>query len=228
VTTKYNPARTWTPENAVGIGGAYLCIYGMEGPGGYQFVGRTVQVWSRYRTGGPFELPWLLRSFDRIQWHSVEAEELLEQRADLAAGRLALRIEEGTFSYAEHLRFLQREAASIAAFRGLQAAAFASERAAWAAAGEFEPRPEVVAMSNGHVEVPEGALVVQAPLSASVWQVEVEAGEAVQAGQRLLTLEAMKMETALESPVDGHVLNVLVGSGDQVASGAALVVLDTL
>ena len=34
VTTKYNPARTWTPENAVGIGGAYLCIYGMEGPGG--------------------------------------------------------------------------------------------------------------------------------------------------------------------------------------------------
>src|SRR5262249_27873555 len=26
VTTKYNPARTWTPENAVGIGGAYLCI----------------------------------------------------------------------------------------------------------------------------------------------------------------------------------------------------------
>ncbi|MFN9457066.1 MAG: carboxyltransferase domain-containing protein, partial [Acidobacteriota bacterium] len=42
VTTKYNPARTWTPENAVGIGGAYLCVYGMEGPGGYQFVGRTL------------------------------------------------------------------------------------------------------------------------------------------------------------------------------------------
>ena len=49
VTTKYNPARTWTPENAVGIGGAYLCVYGMEGPGGYQFVGRTVQMWNRYR-----------------------------------------------------------------------------------------------------------------------------------------------------------------------------------
>jgi len=36
VTTKYNPARPWTPQNAVGIGGAYMCIYGMEGPGGYQ------------------------------------------------------------------------------------------------------------------------------------------------------------------------------------------------
>jgi urea carboxylase len=29
VATKYNPARTWTPENAVGIGGAYMCVYGM-------------------------------------------------------------------------------------------------------------------------------------------------------------------------------------------------------
>ena len=49
VTTKYNPARTWTPENAVGIGGAYMCVYGMEGPGGYQFVGRTIQMWNRWR-----------------------------------------------------------------------------------------------------------------------------------------------------------------------------------
>ena len=32
VTTKYNPARTWTPENAVGIGGAYMCLrYGRSG-----------------------------------------------------------------------------------------------------------------------------------------------------------------------------------------------------
>ncbi len=54
VTTKYNPARTWTPENAVGIGGAYLCVYGMEGPGGYQFVGRTVQMWNRYRQTADF------------------------------------------------------------------------------------------------------------------------------------------------------------------------------
>ena len=52
VTTKYNPARTWTPENAVGIGGAYLCVYGMEGPGGYQFVGRTLQMWNTFQLDG--------------------------------------------------------------------------------------------------------------------------------------------------------------------------------
>ena len=69
VTTKYNPARTWTPENAVGIGGAYLCVYGMEGPGGYQFVGRTLQMWNTCH-GSP---PWLLRFFDQIRFYEVSS-----------------------------------------------------------------------------------------------------------------------------------------------------------
>ena len=75
VTTKYNPARTWTAENSVGIGGAYLCVYGMEGPGGYQFVGRTLQMWNRYREGADFNgKPWLLRFFDQIKFYPVSAD----------------------------------------------------------------------------------------------------------------------------------------------------------
>ena len=142
VTTKYNPARTWTPENAVGIGGAYLCIYGMEGPGGYQFVGRTTQVWNhRHPSTAPgFEegTPWLLRFFDRISWYPVSTEELADLRADLAAGRgPGVDVTDGTFSLAEHERFLAENAAPIDDFRALQSAAFGAERAAWAEAGEF-------------------------------------------------------------------------------------------
>src|SRR4029077_15805738 len=48
VTTKYNPARTWTAENSVGIGGSYLCIYGMEGPGECGVVGRRVPIGDRW------------------------------------------------------------------------------------------------------------------------------------------------------------------------------------
>ena len=100
VTTKYNPARTWTPENAVGIGGAYLCIYGMEGPGGYQFVGRTVQMWNRYRQTADFKegKPWLLRFFDQIKFYPVSESELLKLRQDFITGHFKLKVEEATFS----------------------------------------------------------------------------------------------------------------------------------
>jgi urea carboxylase len=141
VTTKYNPARTWTPENAVGIGGAYMCIYGMEGPGGYQFVGRTTQVWNHCHPNDArsFEpgTPWLLRYFDRIAFYPVSAEELLHLRAEMAAGRGEVDIVDGEFSLAGYRDFLTTHDQNIAAFRAKQSAAFAAERHAWDLAGEF-------------------------------------------------------------------------------------------
>lgn len=131
VTTKYSPARTWTPENAVGIGGAYLCVYGMEGPGGYQLFGRTLQVWNpREIEGGT---PWLLRHFDQIRFHPVSTEELDAQRAALLAGELELETEPAPFRLAEQNEFVDEHRESIEAFRQAQQAAFAEERAAWRA-----------------------------------------------------------------------------------------------
>ncbi|WP_329180544.1 urea carboxylase [Streptomyces sp. NBC_01477] len=223
VTTKYNPARTWTAENSVGIGGAYLCVYGMEGPGGYQFVGRTVQVWS----GRAGRQPWLLRFFDRIKWYPVGAEELLDLRADMAAGRLRLRVEEGEFALAEHQRFLDRNAGPIEAFRRRQAAAFAAERSAWEEAGEFA-RAEAVAPPSAAPEavpVPPGGCAVEAEFAAGVWRLAVRPGDTVAAGQHLLTLEAMKMESPVVAPVAGRVSTVHVTPGDQVSPGTVLLTL---
>jgi urea carboxylase len=129
VTTKYNPARTWTPPNAVGIGGAFLCVYGMEGPGGYQLVGRTVPIW---HTGD--DPAWRLRHFDELRFHAVGDEQLAELRAASDAGTWAPRVEPGGFSLAEHERFLAANAAGIADFRAGREAAFAAERGAWEAA----------------------------------------------------------------------------------------------
>ncbi|GAB4005566.1 hypothetical protein GCM10029992_53840 [Glycomyces albus] len=159
VTTKYNPARTWTPQNAVGIGGAYLCVYGMEGPGGYQFVGRTVQVWNTHRQRGAFEAgkPWLLRFFDRIRWYPVSSEELGELRAESAAGRFTPEIVDGEFRYGDYRAFLDREADGIAAFKSRQSAAFAAERAAWEASGEFDrQQAEPPAAEASAIEAPPG------------------------------------------------------------------------
>lgn len=131
VTTKYNPARTWTPANAVGIGGAYLCVYGMEGPGGYQLVGRTVQVWDTWRRFAGTDAPWLLTHFDRIRFHPISAEELLRRREELPRGDWLPRIEDGEFRCADHRRMLIDQAESIAKFTRTRETAFAAERERW-------------------------------------------------------------------------------------------------
>lgn len=229
VTTKYNPARTWTAENSVGIGGAYLCIYGMEGPGGYQFVGRTVQVWNGWQQRGSFEpgSPWLLRFFDRISWYPVSADELLEMRAASAAGQLELDITDGEFALADYERFLGDNAESIAEFRARQSIAFEAERQAWAAAGEFDPKPEPepVVAATTKASAPPGGRVVEAPFAATVWRVDVQSGDRVDKGQPLVALEAMKTETQLSAPAPGVVVELLVQPGTQVAPGTPVAVL---
>jgi urea carboxylase len=229
VTTKYNPARTWTAENSVGIGGAYLCVYGMEGPGGYQFVGRTTQVWSPWQQRGAFQSgsPWLLRFFDRIKWYPVDADELLDLRADIVSGRFVPRVEEGVFSLSEYETFLTEHSDSIAEFRSRQQGAFAAERTAWEAAGEFT-RAETAAAPpapTATVHIPEGGHLIEAEFAASVWQLNVRPGDRVTTGQPLLALEAMKMESRVHAPMDGVIDQILTRPGAQVEAGTALLIL---
>ncbi len=110
VTTKYNPARTWTPDNVVGIGGAYLCVYGMEGPGGYQLFGRTCQMWNTYRATEAFEAgkPWLLRFFDQIRFYPVSGEELLEFRDGFLEGERQIEIVPARFRVRDYRCFRRR------------------------------------------------------------------------------------------------------------------------
>ncbi len=226
VTTKYNPARTWTPENAVGIGGAYMCIYGMEGPGGYQFVGRTIQMWNRLRSTASFEAgkPWLLRFFDQIQFYPVEADELLKLREDFLRGRFEAEITETTFKLGEYLQFLESIKDSTAAFRQQQQASFQAERENWRALGLAE---YVAEQESGEPvpedELPPGAEAVRSAMPGGVWKVLVAPGEQVSKGDPLVILESMKMEIYQEAPCDGEVAAVYVKPGDQVQTGQLIV-----
>jgi urea carboxylase len=232
VTTKYNPARTWTPPNVVGIGGAYLCIYGMEGPGGYQLFGRTVQMWNTYRQTGAFTegKPWLLRFFDQIRFFPVSAEELEAWRRDFLHGRRALRIEQTTFRLADYRAFLKANAASIAAFEAARKAAFDAERAAWQASGEFDRVSHLLAAEEGaaaglSVSVPEGAELLEAPFGGSVWKLNVAPGDHVAAGDVIAVIEAMKMECPLEAPAAGTVAAAYIAPGQALQPGAPLLAL---
>ena len=230
VTTKYNPARTWTAENSVGIGGAYLCIYGMEGPGGYQFVGRTVQVWNTHKLTPDFApgTPWLLRFFDQIRFYPVSAAELLDHRDAFPQGKFSLRVEDTTFSLRGYDEFLQSIRADAETFKSSQQAAFVAERERWAAAGqaEFVEPPDLgLRPLAAEDATPAGCEAVRSPITASVWQINVKKGQPVEAGQRLLVLEAMKMEVAVVAPQSGIVEDLRCAAGGFVTAGQNLVVL---
>jgi urea carboxylase len=229
VTTKYNPARTWTPENAVGIGGAYMCVYGMEGPGGYQLVGRTVQVWSTYRTTKTFVagVPWSLQFFDQIRFYRVSTEELQDLRRDILHGAFEMSIEESDFNLIRYQGFLDSIQPDIAAFKARQSEAFHEERERWRLNGQLEvaglhEMPDVDLVEQ---EAAEGCEAVSAPMTANVFQIAVEPGQHVEAGQKLIVLDAMKMELSIGAPAAGVVEKILCQSGQMVSAGQQLAIL---
>jgi oxaloacetate decarboxylase alpha subunit len=69
------------------------------------------------------------------------------------------------------------------------------------------------------------ATAVPAPLAGNIFRVNVQVGDAVSAGQVIVLLEAMKMETEVRAPQDGKVASVEVKAGDVVAVGDTLITL---
>jgi urea carboxylase len=229
VTTKYNPARPWTPQNAVGIGGAYMCVYGMEGPGGYQLFGRTIQMWNTYRQTPPFEPghPWLLRHFDQIRFVEVSEQELLEAREAFPHGKYPLQIEEQEFSLPAYRAFCAEHKASIDAFQTTQRAAFAAEREDWAAKGlnRFE-EPDVPPPAE-EAPLPEGAKGIAAPVPGSVWKLLVAQGDRISVGETVMIVESMKMEVRVLAAANGVIESISVAPGQVVRAGQRLGVITT-
>ncbi|MFG1361986.1 urea carboxylase [Xanthobacter versatilis] len=229
VTTKYNPARTWTPENAVGIGGAYMCIYGMEGPGGYQLFGRTIQMWNTWRRTPAFaDTPWLLRFFDEIRFFPVSHQELMEAREAFPHGAYPVRIEDGRFSYADYAASLAANAGEITAGKARQQAAFEAERARWKAEGldSFVVEDGAGPFSEG--EMPDGCFGVAANVPGNVWKVLVEEETVVAAGETIAIIESMKMEISITAHVAGRVREIRAVPGRTVRSGDVVCVLEAL
>ena len=226
VTTKYNPARTWTAENSVGIGGSYMCVYGMEGPGGYQFVGRTLQMWNRYRQTEAFTQPWLLRFFDQIRFFEVSASELEDIRRDFPLGRYPLRVEESAFNLSEYQELLESVESETSQFRHQRVKAFNEELAMWHRKGLFNYEHEELEVTEVEADWPDDAIVVDSSVAGSIWEISVEPGVMVQSGQSLMVIESMKMEITVEAPCDGVVTQLLSAQGARVNAGQALIVIE--
>ena len=228
VTTKYNPARTWTPENAVGIGGAYMCIYGMEGPGGYQLFGRTIQVWNTWRSTPAFApgKPWLLNFFDQIRFFDVSHDELTEARAAFPHGRYPIEIEETSFSYGDYARELARNRDSIAAGKQRQQAAFDAERQRWQDAGLDSFIADDAGNGAIEGEIPAGCFGISSNVPGNIWKILVAPGAAVAAGETVAIIESMKMEIAITAHSAGRVRDIRAEPGRNVRTGDVILVLE--
>ena len=84
-------------------------------------------------------------------------------------------------------------------------------------------RERLLAEAETTSAVHTGPIVVKATLPGLIVAVAVEAGNEVEEGMTLLTIEAMKMQNEVRSPRAGRIVEVVVASGQAVATGAALV-----
>lgn len=226
LSSKYNPARTFTAEGTVGIGGMYMCIYGMDSPGGYQLVGRTLPIWNKFLKNEQFAAsePWLLHFFDQVRFYPVSEAELDVLREDFREGRATITIEETVFDFAEHTRFLSENAESVAEFRASQAKAFEAEVALWAQEEEGAPLTSEETLEPEAAE--DDALQVSADLNGNIWKVLVKPGDVVAAGEPLIIVEAMKMELVVHAPQAGRVKRIACQPGRAVSPGDALLWLE--
>ncbi len=229
VTTKYNPARTWTPENAVGIGGAYMCIYGMEGPGGYQLV-RPHHPGLEHLALNPG-----LCSRQALAAQLLRPDPLLSgqpRRTERCARRLPAwrlsRPHRGRLSSPTPTtpRELAANAPSIAAFKTRQQAAFDAERQRWKDEGldSFVAADASSGMADG--EIPVGCFGVASHVPGNIWKILVEDGAEVELGQPVAIIESMKMEITVTAHAAGRVRELRAGPGRNVKTGDVIIVLE--
>ncbi|MFL2519246.1 MAG: urea carboxylase [Candidatus Azotimanducaceae bacterium] len=226
VTTKYNPARTWTAEGSVGIGGSYMCIYGMEGPGGYQFVGRTIPVWRNKGFAHLGDEPWLLRNYDQIRYVEVDAQELLLLREACSNGEYFPQVESVELDLEEYDRQIDQGSEQILQFRGQRERAYTDEKERWKTSENFTFTREISAPPQTISADESNGAKVTCPISASVWKVLVADNEWVEEGQEIAVLEAMKTEVPLVSTIAGPI-TMLVSEGQTISAGQSVALVAT-
>ena len=188
------------------------------GPGGYQFVGRTIQVWNRFRQGRAVRRAALgLRFFDQIEWYPVSAEELLDLRAETDAGRGHVAVTDGWFDYGSYTRFLaeQRGGASRRSGPGRRPRSRRRRNAGGPPASSTGPTagPAVHRRRRPGRAVPARAHTAcrrRSPPASGRWRCGRAPGSP--RATSCISLEAMKMETVLTAPHDGTVAGVYVAA----------------
>ncbi|CRJ95311.1 hypothetical protein BN1708_002007 [Verticillium longisporum] len=228
--TKYNPSRSFTPCGAVGFGGNYMCIYGMDSPGGYQLVGRTIPIWdevlatSTRSNGSAAKKPWMFRLFDRISFYHISEAEL---DAAVREGRTStlVHIEPGTVELETYEAWLAANKTELDAVVAAREAAFHNAPFLEELLRPYEaPEGEKRALGGEDVDGER----VRAQMPGKCWRCVVKKGDEVEVGDALVWIESNKMEIKISSPVKGRVTRVFVEEGEIVGPHDDLLVISAV
>ncbi|XP_028406562.1 urea amidolyase-like [Dendronephthya gigantea] len=242
ITSKYNPARTYTQEGTVGLGGSYMCIYPMNSPGGYQLIGRTLPIWNTFGNSNPKlfrkEKPWMLQMFDQIRFFPVSEGELDVMRSNFKSGALELEVENEMFDIAEYNSFVHGLSKEIECYRAAQKEAVNTmlkeeEKSLKLLGPDDEWDRDLITTQNGssqsEISLPKGTVGIFAPVTGKIWEIALsEPGEAVLECQVVATVEAMKMECPCYSPVSGTVRQILTAVRQLVNQGDLIMIIDPI
>ncbi|KAF5646658.1 DUR1 2-urea amidolyase [Fusarium tjaetaba] len=216
--TKYNPSRSFTPRGAVGIGGQYMCIYATDSPGGYQLVGRTVEIWDADLVDTE---AWFFRRFDRISFYPVT-----EAALDGTPRSELVQISDGVLDLEQYETWLTTNKEDIATAADQQARAISTAPFV----DELLLPYQVESVVNGHSPSLDSSGLhgerVRATMPGRCYKVMVKEGSAVDKGDVLVCIESSKMEVEIRSPAGGKCLAVLVQAGDLIDVEDDLVVID--
>ncbi|KAM0499548.1 hypothetical protein ACHAP8_005705 [Fusarium lateritium] len=217
--TKYNPSRSFTPRGAVGVGGQYMCIYATDSPGGYQLVGRTVEIWDSSLVNAKGNNAWFFRHFDRISFYPV-SEDVLKH----TPGSDLVQIMDGAFDLLEYEAWLEenREDISVIASRQEKAISSASflEELLLPYQVDSTPNSQNLGLSDVSGER------VKATMPGRCYNVTVKEGQTVEKGEIILCVESSKMEVEICSPIGGKCLAVMVKAGDLILAGDDLIIVE--
>ncbi|CAO1622268.1 unnamed protein product [Parajaminaea phylloscopi] len=231
---KYNPTRLWTPMGALGLGGSMLAIYGADSPGGYPLMARTLPGWRAFGDIPPFspERPWLLSDFDFVRFVDVDQAEYDRILASFLAGTYTFDVSETIFDAAEQQKFLDSVQQEAQEFERKQAKALQAcqeqEEVLYSQWKQEQDTSQSIgtatdATAKERWENDPDAVILRASLAGSVWKVNVQEGDEVEAEGLAVVLEAMKSEIGVRAPEAFRVEAIFKTPGTQVMPGDALV-----
>jgi len=220
--TKYNPPRSFTPDGTVGIGGQYMCIYGMDSPGGYQLIGRTVPIWNRWAKR---ENAWMFQVFDQIKFHIVSEAELDAAR-EAGVGDELVKIQNEKLDLVSYEAWVnenidQAETAPQKRLEFLKEAGLLDDLIQ-----AYKPKATIDDQWAEEVDKDIKGELVRSEVAGRCWKCTITEGDLIQKGQELICIEAMKMEIKILAPWTGRCTKVYVKVGDTLDSGSRIAVVN--